>query len=61
MNTAREKNFMLDVWNNPEHLKSIAVDILREASKQGASAAEVDIGVNKGFSVTARMGDVESV
>ncbi len=42
-------------------LKTFAADILNEATQQGASGAEVDIGVNKGFSVTARQGDVESV
>ncbi len=52
---------MLEVWNHPEHLKNIAADILKEAAKQGASDAEVDIGLNKGFSVTSRLGDVESV
>lgn len=52
---------MLEAWNNPEHLKNIVTDILAEAARQGASAAEVDVGLNKGFSVTSRMGDVESV
>jgi len=61
MNITRERNFMLEAWKNPEHLKNIVADILAEAAKQGASAAEVDVGLNKGFSVTSRMGDVESV
>lgn len=52
---------MLEVWNNPECLKNVIEDILKEAAQQGASSAEVDIGLNKGFSVTSRMGDVESV
>lgn len=52
---------MLEAWNNPDYLKNVAATILQEAAKQGASAAEVDIGVNKGFAVTARMGEVESV
>jgi PmbA protein len=52
---------MIDIWNNPEYLKKIAQDILHEAALQGASAAEVDIGVNKGYSVTVRNADAESV
>lgn len=52
---------MSEVWNNPEYLKNVVQDILNEAKKQGASSAEVDIGLNKGFSVTSRLGDVESV
>jgi PmbA protein len=45
----------------PSQLQSIVSDILQEALKQGASSAEADIGLNKGFSVTARVGEVESV
>src|SRR5579872_5448503 len=52
---------MLEAWNNPDYLKNIVTDILHEAAKRGASDAEVDVAVNKGFSVSARMGDVESV
>lgn len=52
---------MLESWNNPDYLKNIVADILQEAAKQGATAAEVDVGMNKGYSVTARMRDVESV
>ena len=52
---------MSETWNNPEHLKNIIEDVLKEATAQGASSAEVDVGLNKGFSVTSRMGDVESV
>ncbi len=52
---------MLEVWNNPEYLKNVVQDILKEAKSQGASSAEVDIGLNKGFSVTSRLGEVESV
>ncbi|HSW92815.1 MAG TPA: metalloprotease PmbA [Gammaproteobacteria bacterium] len=52
---------MLEGWNHPERLKNVVEDVLKEAIRQGASGAEVDIGLNKGFSVTSRMGDVESV
>jgi PmbA protein len=44
-----------------ENLEKIVIDILQEATHQGASAAEVDLGVNKGFSVLVRKGDIESV
>ena len=42
-------------------LQNLISDVLEEAKKQGATSAEADIGFNKGFSVTARNGDVESV
>ncbi len=45
----------------PENLKQLVADILQEALNQGASSAEVDLAITKGFSVTARKGDVESV
>ena len=46
---------------NVQTLKTLVSDILQEASKQGATSAEVDVGINNGFSVNARKGDVESV
>jgi PmbA protein len=46
---------------DPSQLQNFISDILQEALKQGATSAEADIGFNKGFSVTARTGDVESV
>lgn len=46
---------------NPEIVKKLVSDILEEAKKQGASSADVDVGFNKGFSVTVRKGDAESV
>ena len=52
---------MLDGWSKPEYLQSIVSHILQEAVKQGATAAEVDVGINKGFSVSVRKGDAESV
>lgn len=45
----------------PPQLKNLVSEILNEALKQGASSAEADVGINKGFSVTARNEDVESV
>ena len=44
-----------------ERITNLVSDILQEALDQGATSAEVDVGVNKGFVVTARKGDVESV
>src|SRR3989338_4626154 len=44
-----------------ESVNNLISSILQEAQHQGASSAEVDIEVNKGFSVSARKGDVESV
>src|SRR5260221_2247544 len=42
-------------------LKTLVAEILAETTRQGASSAEVEVGANKGFSVTVRQGDVESV
>lgn len=42
-------------------LEVLAKEILQEAKKQGAEQAEVGIGTNHGFSVTAHAGDVETV
>lgn len=46
---------------NEEQLKTLVKHILDEALQQGASHAEVDVGMNKGFTVTARKGDIETV
>lgn len=46
---------------NPDYLKNLVADILAEAKQQGASSAEVDVGTHKGFSVTIRQGDVETI
>lgn len=45
----------------PERLEALAAQILAEAAKQGASSAEVGIGINKGFSVTSRMRETETI
>lgn len=42
-------------------LKNIVHDLLNEAKKQGASAAEAGLSIDDGLSVTARMGDVETL
>ncbi len=43
------------------HLQSLSQEILKEAARLGADQAEVDIGRNKGFSVSARDGEVETI
>lgn len=43
------------------YLQNVAQDILQLAAKCGASQAEVSMAVNKGFSVVAHNGDVETV
>lgn len=42
-------------------LKQLIADILQEATAHGATSAEVDVALNKGFSVTVRLGEVETV
>ena len=44
-----------------ERLKNIASDILKESQAQGANAAEAVLNSGSGLSVTARLGDVETI
>ncbi len=44
-----------------ENLKNIVQDLLDEAGRQGASAAEAGLSTDNGLSVTARLGEVETV
>lgn len=44
-----------------DRLKNIVQDLLDEASKQGATAAEAGLNQENGLSVTARLGDVETL
>jgi PmbA protein len=46
---------------NPVKVQELVAGVLQEAKKQGATSAEVDVAVNKGFTVMVRMGDVETV
>ena len=41
--------------------KNVVQDLLDEANKQGATAAEAGLSVDNGLSVTARLGDVETI
>lgn len=42
-------------------LKQVVQELLDEAKKQGASGAEAGLSVDNGLSVTARMGEVETI
>jgi len=44
-----------------EQLEAVVGDILAEASAQGASGSEAAVSLESGLSVTARMGEVETV
>lgn len=44
-----------------ENLKSVVNDLLKEATSQGASAAEAGLSVESGLSVTVRMGETETM
>jgi PmbA protein len=44
-----------------DSLKGLAELVLDEAKRQGATSAEVDVSVNSGLSVTARLGAVETL
>lgn len=46
---------------DPNQMQSLSQTILQEAKRLGADQAEVGIAVNKGFSVIAHNGDVETV
>jgi PmbA protein len=50
----------VDVFN-PVKVQELVTDVLQEAKRQGATSAEVDVAVNKGFNVMVRMGDVETI
>jgi PmbA protein len=42
-------------------LKEIVVQVLAEARRQGASAAEAAVNLSQGLSVTVRLGDIETI
>jgi PmbA protein len=46
---------------NLNNLQTMVTRILQETIEQGASSAEVGIGANKGFTVTVRKGEPESI
>ena len=54
-------NHLPDLRDGEERLKGLVGDILAEAKKQGADAAEVSVSEDVGLGVTVRMQDLESV
>ncbi|MBF6648141.1 metalloprotease PmbA [Methylobacter sp. BlB1] len=52
---------MLQTQEEISRLKTIVQSILDEAKNQGASAAEAGLSQESGLSVTARLGDVETI
>ena len=51
----------IDIRRHEGELKALVADILAEAKKQGASAAEVSANQDAGLGVTVRKGDLEKV
>ena len=54
-------NHLPDLRDGEDRLKGLVGDILAEARKQGADAAEVSVSEDVGLGVTVRMRDLESV
>ena len=52
---------MIDLRDSETGLKSLVSDILAEAERQGASAAEVSVSEDIGLSVTVRKRELETV
>ncbi len=54
-------NHLPDLRDGEQRLKGLVGDILAEAKRQGADAAEVSVSEDVGLGVTVRMRDLESV
>jgi PmbA protein len=52
---------IMQVGFNLDNLQTMVTDILQETTKQGATSAEVGVGANKGYTVTVRKGEPESI
>lgn len=50
-----------DIRHSEDELKTLVVDILAEARRQGAGGAEVSASADAGLSVTVRRGELETV
>ncbi|MES9955743.1 MAG: metalloprotease PmbA [Sedimenticola sp.] len=50
-----------DIQTRKDRLSQMVEDLLKEARKQGASAAEAGVSNDAGLSVSVRMGDVETI
>ena len=55
------KNINRDELESSKELTVLMQDILEKARKQGATDASVSVSHDRGFSVDARMGQVETV
>lgn len=55
------ENMTLQNLDEINELKNIVHDLLNEAKKQGATAAEAGLSIDDGLSVTARLGNVETL
>jgi PmbA protein len=55
------QNQMLELGDSEDRLKNLVDEILREASRQGASGAEVSASEDVGLSVSVRKGELETV
>ena len=56
-----ESNEMTAVHERQAQLQQMVEDLLREARKQGANAAEAGVSSDSGLSVNVRMGEVETI
>lgn len=54
-------NEMITPISSEAAMKEVAHRVLSEAKRMGASEAELSVSANKGFDVTARGGDVETI
>jgi PmbA protein len=50
-----------DMRRNEQELRALVADILAEAERQGASAAEVSVSADTGLSVSVRKGSLETI
>ncbi len=50
-----------DVRDQRQRLEGVIADLLAEARRNGATAAEAGVNLSVGFSVTARLGEVETI
>ncbi len=50
-----------DIRDEQARLENVISDLIAEARSQGASAAEAGVNLSAGYSVTARLGEVETI
>lgn len=61
MSTTNSIQLIHDPQHVTQQLQTVAEQVLAQAKQQGASAVEVAASVDNGFSLTVRLGDVETV